>query len=385
MDQLTPDILQSLIETRKQACISIFMPTNTKSAERQQNPIRLENLLKKAKLELKKHPLVTHDAKEALQQAHLKLEDDDFWLHPSNSLAVFISQDTIGFLRLPLEFKELVIVGPRFHLKPLLPILTTNGKYFILTLSQSDIKLYQATRTTIDKLYLKNTPRSMQEFLGEDVDVAPYFHTKSIRRASGKNTLTGAGGSAEDDLQAEIERFLKTITKHIDKILYGQQAPLILAGVEQLTNLYRKHSDYKHILDNSIEGNFEHLGKQDIHEKAWAIAKPYFKQQEKQALDAYHSKAGSGKTSTSLHEILPAAFGGRVEALFVERDRQMWGTFDEKKGKVQIHKQKQDDSIDLMDLAVVLTLQNSGTAYSLKTPEMDSEFMDTNIAALYRY
>jgi hypothetical protein len=40
-----------------------------------------------------------------------------------------------------------VVVSDRFHLKPLLPLLTGDGKFYLLTLSQEDeVKFFEGSR-----------------------------------------------------------------------------------------------------------------------------------------------------------------------------------------------------------------------------------------------
>jgi hypothetical protein len=42
----------------------------------------------------------------------------------------------------------------RFHLKPLLPLLTGDGRFYILALSQNQVRLLQGTRYSVRGLYL---------------------------------------------------------------------------------------------------------------------------------------------------------------------------------------------------------------------------------------
>jgi len=47
-----------------------------------------------------------------------------------------------------------VVVSDRFHLKPLLPLLTGDGRFYILALSQNQVRLLQGTRYSVRGLYL---------------------------------------------------------------------------------------------------------------------------------------------------------------------------------------------------------------------------------------
>jgi hypothetical protein len=69
-----------------------------------------------------------------LQPAQELLNNNHFWLHQSNGLAIFGSTEIFRYYHLPLDFPELVIVGNRFHIKPLLPLLISNGQFYVLAL-----------------------------------------------------------------------------------------------------------------------------------------------------------------------------------------------------------------------------------------------------------
>jgi hypothetical protein len=42
-----------------------------------------------------------------------------------------------------------VVVTDRFHIKPLLPLLSGDGRFYVLALSQSEVRLLQGTRYSV--------------------------------------------------------------------------------------------------------------------------------------------------------------------------------------------------------------------------------------------
>jgi len=375
MEQITRNLLQQLLEPSPGAHITIYMPTYKHSPDSLQNPIRFNNLTKQAKQELLESNQVNHQIKESLAKAAEMVDDADYWMHQKSGLAIFISQSYRLFLRLPLKFPETVIVNQHFYLKPLLPLLTTNGKYYILTLSAGDIKLYQATRDNIDKLYLGDTPKSLSAYLhqsGYDSQTPAKSGTKPTDRITDVSAIP----------EALLTQFLSQIQKHLQELLSTNTAPLVLAGVKELTTAFRGICHYPHITLASIEGSPDHLSKQDIHQQAWKIVRPLFKQAEKEALGEYHQLKSTGKTANSLEAILPAAFAGRIKTLFVLRDHSIWGMFDPDSSTLALTKTNQPGTDDLMNLATIYTLLGDGRVYSLKPKEM---VKGTPIAATYRY
>ena len=96
MDILTKDELKTLIEHQDEASVSIFMPTHRVGRETQQDPIRLKNLLGEAKAQLTANGVRAPEARKWLEPAQALLEDQDFWQHQSEGLALFIA--TMSFV-----------------------------------------------------------------------------------------------------------------------------------------------------------------------------------------------------------------------------------------------------------------------------------------------
>ena len=71
------------------------------------------------------------EARKLLEPAKKLIEDYDFWQQQSDGLAMFLAPELFRHYRLPLSFEELVVVTDRFHLKPLMPLLSDDGQYFV--------------------------------------------------------------------------------------------------------------------------------------------------------------------------------------------------------------------------------------------------------------
>ncbi len=132
--------LKTLNEEPDGSCVSIFLPTHRAGTQTQQDPIRLKNLLREAEERLLAKGLRAPEVDELVAPARESLDDSDFWRHQSNGLAVFLSPGVLRYYRLPLNFEDLVIVANRYHLKPLLPLLTGDGQFYVLALSQNEVR-----------------------------------------------------------------------------------------------------------------------------------------------------------------------------------------------------------------------------------------------------
>src|SRR5205085_10837355 len=102
----------------------------------QEDKIRWKNQLRKAE-ELLNARNRHAETKDLLGPAHDLLTDIPFWQNVSNGLAVFLAPGVFRAYRVPLVLDDLVVVAEHFQIKPLLPLLNNEGRFYILALSQT--------------------------------------------------------------------------------------------------------------------------------------------------------------------------------------------------------------------------------------------------------
>jgi hypothetical protein len=397
MDLITKEELKSLIEKGKSPCISIFMPTH--QFETQEDPIRLKNLLGEAEKRLIIGGLRDHDAKEFLKPARELLQKDFFRQNLSDGLAIFISSAGFDYYRFPLNFKELVVVNKRFYIKPLLPMLSGDGQFYVLAISQDEVRLLHGTHYSVSEIELKGVPESLVKALNYDkTERNMYFHSGAaggsgtrggvfhgtgLKGGVGKQSAMFHGhGGADDDNKKNILNYFRQIDEGLHKFLQAERVPLVLAGVDYLFPIYKEANTYPHLIDKGVAGNPEELSVKELHEQAWAILQSYFHKAQEDAVDQYKQLANSKQASKDIKEIVIAAYSDRVKFLFVAADLHQWGTFNSDTNTVTIDQEQTPDNEDLLDLASAQTIINGGNVYVV---EPDKAPDNSPLAAVFRY
>jgi len=377
MSVLSREEIQTLTQTTGGPCISIFMPT-LRVGDTQQNPIRFKNLLRSAEERLLEGwGLRNGDAESFLLPARRLMADRTFWEHQEDGLALFRSPEVFKTYRVPLALRELSVVEDRFHLKPLFPLLSGDGHFYILTLSQKSIRLVQASRYSAREVDLGPIPSSFREAMGD-----------LTRRYSQLKAGSFHGhGTGEDDLKAEILKYFQIVDDGLARreIDIDREAPFVLAGVEHLLPRYREASRLPHILEEGLTGNADDLSPEELRDKAWGIVEPLFQEDRKKAVERYGNLAGSGRTGTQLEEILPAAWDGRVDTLFTARGVRVWGSYEAESRTVRFQEEQGrqvNGSEDLLDRAAVETFLHGGTIFAVEQQEIPQ---GRAVAAIYRW
>jgi len=166
---------------------------------------------------------------------------------------LFGSPDRFRTYWLPCHFEEQVIVTSHFYLKPLLPFLAGDGRFYLLALSQNDIRLLEGTHYSISEVALPEAvPHSQASAMQYDESTNELRYPSSSSGASvGKGgrraTIFHGQGVGTDNEKMRILRYFQQIDRGLQALLRDETAPLLLAGVAYLFPIYREANTYPHL------------------------------------------------------------------------------------------------------------------------------------------
>ncbi len=381
---ITRENILNLAEKEHDICISIYLRTHKTGESVQQDPIRLKNLLGEASEMLKKQGLKDREIEALLEEPRKLLDTPLFWQHNDQGLALFMSEDEFEYYRIPHSFNERVMVDDHYLITPLVPMITLEGTFSILTLSQKEVRLLRSTRTKVIRLTLEEAPTNMKEYLKFNVQEPSLQHHagQATGGEHGKGDIFhGHGGEGSTD-QREAINYLKHIENEVTSKMRQRNDPLILAGMEKAVAEYRKINHYNRVMDDAITQNPDDLKDEELKDKGWEIIQSHFLQGMYNDIERFGDLAGSEKQSDNLSKIIEAAYYGRVESLFVPIGEHSWGRFDEERDTVHHSSEQRNGEHDLINMAAIKTLTQSGNVYALDKEDMPN---NSSIAAIFRY
>jgi hypothetical protein len=371
---------KTLSESAKDYSVSIYLPTHVAGAEIQQDPILLKNLLGEAKEKLLTMGMPKRDVETTLQEASALLEHDRFWRYQNQGLALFLTQEDTHIYRLPRQFEPMVKIDQRFYLKPLLPFFFDDRYFFILALSQNQVRFFQSTRYQISEIEVEDMPTSLAEALRyDDPEKQLQFHNVS---GSGSQPMYHGNGSSSDGSKDDIQRFLNHVSHGLHPYLADEDAPLVLASVDYLQPIFKTVCKYAHILDQGVTGNPDIIPPDELREAAWPLVAQLIEQSHAEALEQYQTVQGTGQASDRPAQIVSAAHRGQIDTLFLAADAYLCGRIDDASGQVEIHDQPEPEDQDLIDVAAVSTALQGGKVYFLDHESMPNK---ASAAAIFRY
>jgi hypothetical protein len=369
--------LETLIAHQGKPAVSIYLPTTRITTRIQAESLQLKNLLREAESGLEQFELRGPVIRDLLSPAWALIQDVEFWRHQKDGLAIFLAEQTFFCYQLPISFATELIVAESFHIKPLIPYLTNDGTFYLLAVSQNDVRLLRGSRFTLEEIGPDTIPTSLAEALRYDEPERQLqYHTSTSTPAGGRRAAIyhGHGGGATNDMKDQLRRFFEQIDRGLRDYLQEQNAPLVFAGVDYLLPIYREANTYPHLVESGISGNPEGLRAEELHRAGWEIVAPIFAAAQGAAIEAYHNLQATGRTATNLRTLVPAADQGRIDTAFVASNEAVWGVYDAQQQQVELQEAPTAHNRDLTDLVAVYTLLRGGTVYVLDNTEMLQQF-----------
>jgi hypothetical protein len=298
----------------------------------------------------------------------------------AKSICVLRSEDTLRVIYLHEEVQSRAEVGSSFYIRPLLPELTKPSVFYVLALSQKNVRMLRCTLDSSEEVPIgANAATSYDEYM----DAAKPDHVSIKRGTAGMASGSSKGviGTTNTELERKdeyLKHFFKQIDAGVGETLRGKTDPLVPVGVDYELALYASTTTYPHIVGDGVHGAANGLKSGEMHARAiQAIAHDYDLKLEA-ALAEYDHKAGGG-ASNRLKDIVTAAHDGRVLTLIVPDSLEALGTFDEETNQAS---GAREGGEDLINDAVVQTITHAGNVLVATTKKMPN---GAPAVAIFRY
>ena len=378
--------LQPLLGEHRGPCLSLYQPTYRQFPDSQQNRVRYRNLVRELKGAVEqKHRGI--DVGAMFAPFERLAEDDDFWAHPQDGIAVFAAEDFWHVEKVQRQVQALVVVNDHLLLKPLVRIFQSEDTYQILAVDRQEIRLFQGNRYVLDEIVMApSVPRTIEEALGPAVSLQGVQNKGDFGRAPARpGAPTGAmfhgHGGKMDEPRLDMERFFRVVDRAITEAHSKPSTlPLILAALPEHQTHFRDVSHNPYLLDEGIHGNGLAMDPDELREAAWRLMEPRYHARLQQLLDAYHAALARGLATDDLTHALEFATDGRVGTLLVESDRRIPGYVE---GSMPRHTGADErGASDLLDDLAERVLRTGGQVVAVPKGSMPSA---TGLAAVFRY
>ncbi len=359
--------IESLIHSRGPARVSIYLPTTPLSKQAQADRIALKNLSKEAL-----DQLADHDKREvrALEELLFDLIDDDlFWDHQANSLAVFATPERLQTFRLPNRLQPVVEASDQFLIKPLLRSVTVPQFALVLALAQNSTRVVEVTADLpAFALKVDGMPSDAASAVGQAKD--------SLRDRAPSGRIQGSEGK-----KVRLTQYARQVDQALRDLLHGRETPLILAATEPLLSIYRGVNTYPHLAKSVISTNPEAMSDADLANATRAILDELFRDELAEVHGLFEQKSNQWRTTSDVAQAARAATAGAIRKLLVDIDHVLPGTIDDQ-GQVQFAEGPCAKSHDIVDEIAARALLTGARVLAVRKQDLPG---NGELAAVLRY
>ncbi|HYX07916.1 MAG TPA: hypothetical protein VE912_14390, partial [Bacteroidales bacterium] len=197
---ITNKDLQRLANSHEPHSISMVIPTERGGKEviEGQSPLRLKNMIREIRHELDSWDLSADQINDYISDIAALLEDADLWRHLSDSLAIFKNDALFEYYTVPLKLEEQYMIADHFYLEPLIPLVTVNEQYYVLSLSLQQVKLFECSPYSIQEIDIHDlVPNRLEDAVGYDTE-QKNLQVRGKQTGSGTPMYHGHGEGTDD-------------------------------------------------------------------------------------------------------------------------------------------------------------------------------------------
>ncbi|MGY5850837.1 baeRF7 domain-containing protein [Salegentibacter sp. F14] len=382
MSLISEKEFQELAGFNNEVSVSIFIPTQRAGKEvlEEKNKTHLKSLWKEIKNKLQEKEIPNDKIEKLDEPIQQLLNDKGFWRHQSDGLAIYVAEDFFRKFTLPLQFDPYYYINNEFYVKPLVPLFSGDGRFYLLSLQVEHVAFYEASKYSIvPKNIEEMVPSRLEDRVGYDYEEKT-LQQKSSATSMGQQAMHGHAG-ADRERKNEIFRFFRAIDKGLHPLFQEEKLPLLIACQDYLFPIYKEANTYDDLYPEGVIGNPQDTDMLGLHQRAWETIEPLFEKQKREKLDKFQEE--NGKTAVSIHDILPAIHQGKVDTLFLDRTAEIWGTYNEDNMKVDIQEGQHNGNFSLMNWAARNVLNQGGNVFLVEQEQMPENSSKMN--AIYRY
>ncbi len=378
---ITPSILNMLLLQQDERCTSIYIPLfhHGEKVYKSLGQLHLKNAIKDVYKVFERKMISKHEASQYLARIESLLSDGTFWRNEADGLAIFTTKHEMHYYPMPIHFKPLTYVNNHYYITPLVPLMQKIKPYYVLSLSVGHSELYVANAYEINKV-------SIKEEVQEEIDQTEKDFEESLQFRSGFNQQKAhyhGQGEGKDDKNGWLLKYFKIVDEVVESKLEHKAYPLVLVCEDQYFAMYNELTSYPKVFNQFIDKNPKLYDIEKIHATTSNMVKNYWTKEQIQYAKQIRLFYGGKRVHHTLDKIVPAAVDGRIEALFIEKDTEQFGLYDEANRTVLLDDKALNNNASLINLITSKCMEYGGEVFLTDPHQLPIE--GEPVIALLRY
>jgi hypothetical protein len=291
--------LEELREPRDYPAVSILVPLQRHRPGNPEDPIRIRNLVDRARERLRDE--LGERASAGLVQS---LDDAAAAIdlgNPTEGAAIFVAPGEARTLTLPFPVPERVQIDSTFATRDLLRGLLRTTRYRLLALGEKPTRLFAGAGATLAESRERGFPMFVEGTRGEPL------------ASGGFPVHTSRSEEQHREFFRQVDRALATVAR-------DDPLPLVLAGTSRDLAYFDEVTAHAGWIIGRLQGNHEETRADELAGLAGPILEAHRATQRAAVIAELHEAVGSGRTVVGIQAVAEATLEGRTRVLLVEED-----------------------------------------------------------------
>jgi hypothetical protein len=290
--------LKSLQAHRDYPSVSILAPTHRTAPSNKQDPIKVNNLVRKAINRL--HDEFTKRQVASVVTNLQRLVRDVDWEHTLDGLALLASKEQSAAVSLPFRVKPRAVIDETFATRDLVYAFNRAPPYRVLVLSHTP-RLYDAWTAVLDE-------HRARPF--------PMVH----RGPGGAAKLPGGKGINRSVVRDEaLRRFFRSVDDALGALQKANPLPLVVVGVDRNLAFYREVTRHAAAIVGMLAGNHDRTAPGALGKLVWPVFEVGATHRRTEALVQLDQAVSAHRHASGIDQVWRAVVGAKCRTLLVEK------------------------------------------------------------------
>ncbi len=351
---------RELAESLEGTCVTVYLAGHKAGSGSRPMRVRLRAIVTEAEQLLERRGVLPTDRESLLEPLRECMASPELDSGHANGVAFLRTTRRFETVDLPWEVEDLVVVDGYPRLTPMVRGLAGHREFLLLAVSKKHTRLLDCGPSYHHPIELPaGLPQGLEAFEGFDKPEQSRGHASGV---------TFAHDTYAEKEKLYLHDFCRALERGLQPLFEKRGLPLVLAGATSELAAYRETNRYPLLAAHAVEGSPDGGATDaELAEKGRAAIRGWQPVELLHAVDLYQ-RAGTGKKSVEIEEILRAAAAGRVLHLFVTGDPAESGDVDHILERVLPSGSPVGHDDNLANAAAVETWRHGGSVWQLDEP-----------------
>jgi hypothetical protein len=318
--------LKKLQEIKEYPTVSISCPTHRALPQKEQDPIRIKNLVTQAEDRLKTEFSHT-EISDLLTNLHKLVENIDY-AKTLDGLVLFANKRGASMYRLPMTVPARVVIDDTPETCDLQRYLYRTFHYWVLALSEKPTRLFIGENNHMEELIDSDNIGNDQngshpplwEYDVKEIRSGFPFQRDYEVHSDREHLAVGTGDKDAGYLTELQKKFYQDVDKAFDyHVANHEKAPLFVIGTPETIAIFKSVTKHKNLIADTIEGVYNEAPIEKIQSVVEPAVEKHIKTMQHQAIEDFENAIGKLHHAYGFNWVWRSAQEGKVHKLLVEK------------------------------------------------------------------